>query len=146
VDINRKAPALASAEIEIEAPVARVWEVLTDIREWPSWNPSVSSVSMYGEFQPGTDFHWKADGVMIVSTLQEIEPQRRLLWTGRIPLIRATHLWEFQESEGQTRVKTEECFEGLLARVFSGTFSRMLGTSLEKGLQSLKHECERRQS
>lgn len=144
MEVNRKAPVLATVEILIDAPVERVWEVLTDIREWPSWNAAVSAVSMYGEFEPGTEFHWKADGVTIISQLQEIEPHRRLLWTGRMPGIRATHLWWFEQRGGQTYVRNEECFMGLLPRLLSWPFNRMLAASLERGLQSLKQECERR--
>jgi hypothetical protein len=145
MEINRQAPVLATAEIDIDAPVALVWEVLQDIREWPTWNPSVSTVSVLGEFEPGMEFHWKIDGVTIVSTLQEIEPRRRLLWTGRIPFIRATHLWLFEELDGRTWVKNEESFEGLMARLLRGPLNRMLGASLAQGLESLKQECERRQ-
>lgn len=121
-----------------------VWGVLSDIRDWPAWNTSVSSVSMYGEFAPQTEFNWKADGVTVVSTLQEIEAPRRLLWTGRMPGIRATHLWLLDEVEGKTRVRTEETFEGLMARLLKGPLHKMLRTSLEKGLQCLKAESERR--
>jgi hypothetical protein len=143
MEVNQSAPVLASAEAEIEAPAARVWAVLSDIRNWPSWNPEVSAVSMYGEFVPGTDFRWKASGVTIISELQEIEPKRRLLWTGRSPGIRATHLWLLEEQAGNTRVRTEECFEGLMARLLKGPLNRMLAATLEQGLQSLKQECER---
>lgn len=143
MDVNRKAPVLASSEVVIDAPVASIWEVLTDIRQWPAWNPSVSTVSMYGEFGPGTEFHWKADGVMIVSTLQEIEPHRRLVWTGRMPFIRAIHVWTFEAREGKTFVRNEESFQGWLAWLLSGPFTRMLEASLEKMLQSLKRECEK---
>ena len=142
MEINRKAPVNASAETVIDAPVARVWEVLTAIRDWPSWNPAVSSVSMLGEFEPGTEFHWKVDGVMIISTLQEIEAHKRIVWTGRIPFIRAIHVWTFEEREGRTFVRNEESFQGWLAWLLSRPFTRMLDASLEKGLQSLKRECE----
>lgn len=144
MEINQKAPVRASAEVIIDAPVAVVWEVLSDIRNWPTWNHAVSTVSMFGDFEPLTDFHWKADGVTIISTLQEIEPQQRLLWTGRTPGIRATHLWQFDEQDGQTRVRTEETFEGLMARFLKGPLSKMLSSSLEQGVQSLKKESERR--
>jgi hypothetical protein len=144
VDINDKAPVQASAEIVVDAPVGIVWDVLSDIRNWSEWNPSVSTVSMYGEFAPQTEFHWKADGVMLKSQLQEIEPQQRLVWTGRSPGVRAIHVWEFEEQGERTRVVTRECFEGLLSRLMSGPLTRMLTTSLDKGLQSLKDESERR--
>ena len=144
MDINQKAPVLANAEIIVDAPVHVVWDVLSDIRNWMEWNPSVSMVSMYGEFEPLTEFHWKADGVTIVSTLREIEPRKRLLWTGRTPGIRATHLWLLEEMDERTRVKTEETFEGFLARLLKGPLSNTLTTSLEKGLHYLKLESEQR--
>lgn len=144
MEINNKAPVRASAEIVIDAPEGMVWEVLSDIRNWPEWNPSVSRANMYGELEPGTDFHWKADGVSVVSVLQVIEPGKRLGWTGRSPGIRAAHLWEFEQSEGQTRVRTCETFEGLLARFFSGPLTRLLNTTLSHSLAALKQECERR--
>ncbi len=31
--------------IEIDAPVEKVWEVLTDPRTWPEWFPGVDSVA-----------------------------------------------------------------------------------------------------
>lgn len=142
MEINQKAPVLAKAEIRIDAPVDKVWAVLTDLRNWPSWNPEVSEVSMYGEFEPGTDFRWKASGVTILSLLQEIERHRRILWTGKSPGLRATHLWRFEEFEGKTLVRTEECLEGLLARLLAGPLNRMIAESLDKGLISLKRECE----
>jgi len=143
MEVNRSAPVLAMAEIMIDAPVPQVWQVLCDIREWPSWNPAVSAVSVYGEYAPGTEFQWKADGVTMISELQEVAPNRRMVWTGRIPGMHATHVWEFAEREGQTYVKSEESAEGLLARLLSCVFSRMLNTALEKALHSLKQECER---
>lgn len=144
MEVNTKAPVLATAEVMIEAPAALVWEVLSDIRNWPDWNPSVSRVSMYGELKPGTDFHWKADGVSIVSALQSVEPNKRLAWTGRSPGIRAIHVWEFEAQQDATRVRTRESFEGLMARLLSGPLSRMLNNSLTDGLRHLKQECERR--
>jgi len=145
MDINPRAPVIVAREIEIGAPSSLVWQVLGDIREWPSWNPAVSTVSMYGEFESGTDFQWKADGVTIISRLQDIIPQRRLLWTGRIPGIRATHLWLLDDQGGKTHVRSEEGYEGIIVRLFSRYFKRMLETSLDKALQSLKLECEKQQ-
>lgn len=144
MDINHKAPVVVSGETEINAPTSLVWQVLGDIRGWPSWNPAVSTVSMYGEFEPGAEFQWKADGVTIISCLQDIEPLQRLLWTGRTPGIRAIHVWEFEERNGLTRVRSEESFEGLLVRLLSRFFYRMLNTAMDNALQCLKLECEQR--
>lgn len=144
MDINHKAPVIVAGEIEISASVSLVWQVLSDLRDWPSWNPAVSTVSLYGEFEPGTEFQWKADGVTIISCLQDIEPFRRLLWTGKVPGIRAVHVWQFEERNGKTHVRSEESFDGLLVRLLSRLFDRMLETAMDKTLQSFKLECERR--
>jgi len=133
LNIDRKAPAIASAEGLIRAPLDAVWSTLTNIAEWSRWNPDVSRVELRG----------KSGGASIVSTLQEIEPKRRIAWTGRTLGIRAAHGWTFTEQAGGVLVRTEESFEGLIVRLFSGPMRRMLASSLEKGVNALRTECER---
>lgn len=146
MDINRKAPVVAVAELDIDAPRERVWEVLADIRGWPDWNPSVTRVILLDEFAPQSEFHWRFDGVGIVSVLQEVDAPKRLLWSGRSPGIRAIRLWSLEEREGGTRVKTEESFSGFLAWLLSRPLGRLLQQGLNKWLLYLKEECEGRNS
>jgi len=97
LDINRKAPATASTEAVILAPLNVVWSILTRIDGWSRWNPNVSRVELRRPLMPGTKLHWKAgSGASIVSTLQEVESERRVAWTGRLG-IRAVHVWTFEE-------------------------------------------------
>ena len=143
MDINRKAPAISSAEALIQAPLDVVWSVLTNIREWSRWNPDVEYVDMEGELAPGTEFRWKTSGALIISELQEVEPKRRIVWTGKILGIRAVHVWTFEERSDGILVHTEESFEGVLARLFAKSMRRMLASSLATGMDALKTECER---
>lgn len=145
MDINRNAPAIASAEAYVEAPLSVAWAVHTDLRAWPEWNADVTAVHFSGPLSPGTQFRWKAGGVPITSTLQAVDSERQIGWTGRAPLgIRAVHTWSF-ESEGEgTRVRTEESFDGFLVRVLAGPMRRMLAASLERVVAALKLEAERR--
>jgi len=39
-------------EIEINAPVDKVWEVISNFNEWKEWNPIISNVT--GEAKLGT--------------------------------------------------------------------------------------------
>ena len=143
MDINREAPAIASSEGLIRAPLDVIWTTLTNIAEWSRWNPDVSSVDLRGPLAPGTEFRWKSGGASIVSTLQEIDPKRRIAWTGRTLGIRAAHVWTFTEQAEGVLVRTEESFDGLIVRLFSGAMRRMLASSLEKSLSALRTECER---
>jgi len=143
MDINRKAPAIASAEALVRAPLDIVWDVQTNLTEWSRWNPDVEYVDMEGSLASGAEFRWKAGGASITSELQEVEPKRRIVWTGKILGIRAIHVWIFEEQVDGTLVRTEESFDGLLARFFAKSLRRMLVSSLAKGLEALKTECER---
>jgi hypothetical protein len=42
MDINRNAPAVASAETLIQAPLDVVWAVLSTLTDWSTWNPDVT--------------------------------------------------------------------------------------------------------
>jgi hypothetical protein len=144
LEINRKAPATASAEAVILAPLNAVWSILTEIDGWNRWNPDVSRVELRGPLTPGTEFHWRAgSGASIVSTLREVEPERRVAWTGRMLGIRAVHVWTFEEQDGSVLVRSEESFDGLIVRLFAGLMRRTLASSLQKGVRALKAECER---
>jgi hypothetical protein len=144
LDINHQAPAIAAAEALILAPLDVVWSVQTKIDEWSRWNPDVSRVDLRGPLRAGTEFHWKAGGAPISSVLQEVKPKGRVTWTGRTLGIRAVHVWTNQETDNGVLVRTEESFDGLLVRLLAGPLRRMLASSLEKGVQALKAECERR--
>ena len=146
LEINRDAPVTAAAQGFIDAPRELVWDVQADLERWPAWNPDVTEVRLLvsREPEPGMEFTWKAGGVKIRSRFQDLERPRRLSWTGRTLGIRAAHVWEFKEQDGGTLVTTRESFTGILARLLSGPMRRMLESSLEKGVEALRRECERR--
>ncbi|HUH12829.1 MAG TPA: SRPBCC family protein [Longimicrobiales bacterium] len=144
MDIDRDAPVQAAAEIDISAPVDLVWSVQADLESWARWNPEVTSVSVRGPIRSGTAFEWKAGGMKVISELGEVDPPRRLGWSGRALGLRAVHVWSFVGDENGTRVRTEESFDGAAARLFRGLLKRKLGATLEQGVFALKEEAERR--
>src|SRR5918994_513766 len=142
--IDRGAPVVGAGEIVIEAPADAVWDVLTAIERWPSWNPEVKEVSIAGAVAPGTQFRWKAGPGTITSTLQHVDRPHVIAWTGRTFGMKAFHVWRLEPNNGATRVQTEETFDGLMARLFRRRLSKTLTSSLESGLRHLKTEAERR--
>ncbi len=142
VSVNEEAPVLAKVEIEIEADLDTVWNIMADVESWPNWNPDVKDVVLHGDLKPGTHFQWKAGPGKITSVLQNVEPPHLLAWTGKTMGINAIDIFKFEFVDGKTIVKEEESWEGLLSRAMHGRFQKMLEESLESGLKYLKAEAE----
>ena len=142
--MNESAPAVASAKVEVHADPETVWEVLTSIDDWPSWNPDVSSASLEGGLSVGSRFRWKAGPGTITSTLERIERPRLIAWTGRTFGVKAIHVHRLEPRGGGTVVSSQESWEGLPVRIFPGRMQRTLEEAIGPGLEHLKAEAERR--
>jgi carbon monoxide dehydrogenase subunit G len=144
-EIDRHAPVAGSSEIEIAAAPEVAWEVLTAIDRWPTWNPAVKSVSWEGPIGVGSRFRWKAGPGTITSTIKDLEPPRRIAWTGTSFGINAIHVHTFEPRDGGTLVSTEESYNGFVARLFRRRLQKILDSALRDELQNLKAEAERRE-
>ncbi len=143
VEIDHGAPVVSSAETSIAAPITTVWRLLSDLAHWPDWNRAISSMRLEGPLQAGTVFRWRSGGSRIVSRLEDIEAPRRIAWSGRTMGIRALHVYELDEDDQGTRVRTEESFAGLVARLLRGMLRKTLDQELREGLEALRIESER---
>jgi uncharacterized protein YndB with AHSA1/START domain len=143
--INEEAPVVGSTQIEIAAPPEAAWDVLTAIERWPSWNPDVKEASVQGGIDEGTEFRWKAGPGTITSTIQQVEAPHRIVWTGKTFGIKAIHVHTLEARNGRTVVRSEESYDGLVARLFHGRLKKTLDDALRNGLERLKVETERRQ-
>jgi uncharacterized protein YndB with AHSA1/START domain len=142
MEINTGAPAVARGEIEVAASPQIVWSVLTDITNWPSWNPDVKAASMEGPLAAGTQFRWKAGPGTITSTLQSVEPPHRIDWTGATFGIKAIHVHRLGQQDGKTIVRSEESWDGPLVRLLRRSMAKALQKAIDSGLSHLKIEAE----
>jgi hypothetical protein len=143
VGVSEDAPVVSSVALEIEASVEIVWGVLTAIDRWPNWNPDVKSVSIEGAAVEGASFRWKAGPSTIRSSIVRVDPPRLIAWTGTTLGIKAIHVWRLEPKNGATLVRTEESYDGLVARLFRGSLQKTLDKALAGGAQYLKVEAER---
>jgi hypothetical protein len=140
-----EAPVSAAVEAEITAPVETTWDVLTDIKRWPAWNPDVKSVDLEDEVTTGSVFRWKAGRATITSTVERLERPNVIAWTGTtLGGLRAHHVWRLEDRNGSTHVRTTESFSGVLARILRRPLHKTLERSLADGVRHLKAEAERR--
>ncbi|MDA0256987.1 MAG: SRPBCC domain-containing protein [Chloroflexi bacterium] len=110
------------SEIEIDAPPARVWAVLTDFDAYPGWNAFMTSIE--GEAREGAKLSvrleppgWRA--MTFAPTLLAVQPERELRWRGRLLLpgvFDGEHIFELHPRDGGgTRLVHREEFGGVLA-------------------------------
>ncbi len=143
LQIDPHAPVRAQASILIHAPVEKVWDIQTDLENWPKWQPNIAHVTLQGPLEQGTQFRWKAQGLTITSTLQAVDRHRQIAWTGISMGMKAVHIWHFEPVDGGTRVTTEESLSGWLTRLLAFMDSRFLDKSMAASLELLKSQAEK---
>ena len=144
MEINREAPVQARAELLIDASPEQAWALLSNIGQWSRWRPGINRIAVNGSIEPGTEFSWRDGRVPITSRLVVVEPERRIVWTGRSLGMDAVHVWEFEARDDGLLVRTEESLDGTLARWFQGRMEQMLESKLTEALRLLGSECKRR--
>jgi len=142
MQIDQNAPAKASDSIAINAPIERVWGLITRVEQWPAWNGLVSGVKIRGSFMPNASFVWKSGGLTITSTIRVVEPNSLIVWTGKTFGTQAIHIWRFKQDGTAVTVETEESFDGWLPRFLPKMMQKTLADALAKWLHALKHQAE----
>ncbi len=75
--------------------------------------------------------------------LEHLDRPRLIVWSGRTLGIRAIHVWRLEARNGKTLARTEESYDGLVARVLRRSLQKMLDTALTDGAGYLKAEAEK---
>jgi len=138
------------SEVEIAAPAAEVWRILTDFPHYPEWNPFITELVSDGveghelELQlslpEGRDYKLRP-------RLLRYEAGRELRWRGRLlfaGLFDGEHFFKLLEvGQDRTRFTQGENFSGVLLR-----FSGQTITRIQRGFvymnQALKRRAEAR--
>lgn len=72
-------------QIEIDAPAARIWEILVDLNRYQEWNPFI--VSAKGRISPGATFEvsprvGNGKQVTFIPRVTDYHEGREFTWTG----------------------------------------------------------------
>jgi len=118
-------------EVEIAAPVARVWHTLTDFADYQEWNPFITQIT--GELREGTNLTVRLS--LPEGRDHEIQPRllrcqenEELRWRGHLlfpGLFDGEHFFRLEEVEpNRTRFVQGENFTGVLVRFTGNTITR----------------------
>ncbi|RKT53897.1 SRPBCC family protein [Saccharothrix australiensis] len=141
MDIDRNAPVIARHSTTIDASLADVWALHTDVKGWPAWQPEITSAVLDGPFEPGAVFRWRTHGLAITSTVAEADGHRTV-WGGPAHGIDGVHVWTF-EGDSPVVVTTEESWDGEPVRADVAAMRAALDASLAAWLRHLKAAAER---
>jgi hypothetical protein len=134
--------------ITIVAPLDRVWKTFTDITCWPAWNTVMKDVrSDSASLEKGADFRFCLRPFMfpvyVEPFIEEVIPNRLVVWSGSKFGIFARHEFIFEESEKNVTVISRESFKGItmdnMSFIFPEKILKELTISL---LRDLKQASE----
>jgi hypothetical protein len=102
--------------ITIHAPLAAVWNTLTDISRWNEWNTVLTNCSDAGTacLSPDARCTWCIRpfvfSVYFTPVIEELVPHERIVWRARKFGIAARHEFFFTQEGGSVRVESKEAF------------------------------------
>jgi uncharacterized protein YndB with AHSA1/START domain len=109
---------LLRAEIDIDAPVSKVWSLVSDLSRMPQWSPQCRMMKLLGPLRPGTrTLNLNRRNMLFwptTSTITEVVPERKLAF--RIPLNTSVWTYELEPTATGTRlVETRHAENGVTA-------------------------------
>lgn len=96
-------------DVEINAPVEKVWQVMTNPQSWPQWFPGIDSVSDAGTLQEGAIIHWTSEGKAGQATIAKMEPMKRLEVMTQLGNDKDSHVFVLSPSGGFFGLNADEC-------------------------------------
>ncbi|MFL0577831.1 SRPBCC family protein [Dietzia sp. 179-F 9C3 NHS] len=150
-------PAQLESSIEIDAPPARVWEIVSEVRNAPQWSSqAVKVLALGGRTKPGTlALNLNKQGTLVwptTSKVVEVEPGRRIA----NKVLENGTVWAFElepTGTGGTRLTerretpngTSALSDFLVDKFFGGQerFTDVLDQGVSTSLQRIKALAER---
>jgi hypothetical protein len=135
-----------TTRIDIQAPVDKIWRILTDLPRWAQWNSTVERT--IGNVERGAKvavFVRQSPGRAFSVRVTELDAPRRMVWTGGIPLglFRGTRVYELAAPAAAATVfSMREDYTGPLAGLIGKSIPD-LQPAFDEFAQCLKREAER---
>jgi len=139
-----------SAAIDIDAPPAAVWAVLTDLSSYHEWNPLF--VEADGNVAEGQRIRLRsrhpANGrlMTVKPKITAAQPGTELRWASGLPgIISGEHAFTLTPTASGTRLVQSESFRGPLSKISGKTFANA-EASFRALNEALKTRAEARAS
>ena len=139
---------VSSEPVEIEAPIERAWDILTDFERYGEWNPFTPSVATDFEIGSRVDLYVRMGPWRLkqVERIEVVEPPHVIAWgttMGHRFLISALREQRLEAiGEGRCRYRTSDDFAGLLIPLVMLLFGGFVRRGLNDVARGLKARAE----
>jgi uncharacterized protein YndB with AHSA1/START domain len=128
---------LLQAQVDINAPVAKVWSLVSDLSRMPQWSPQCRLMKAIGPLRQGaTTINLNRRGRMFwptTSVVTEVIPEKKIAF--RVPINHTIWSYELEPTETGTRL-----VESRHARNGTTAFSNISINALMGGVPSFERE------
>ena len=132
-------------QVNIRATTATVWGLLTDAKDFPLWNSTVTGIE--GEIREGERLRLHVPGTDRTFTprVSGVVPNSRMTWTGGFaPVFKGVRTFRLQSGDNSsTDFSMEERFSGVMLPLVKGSMPDFVPV-FERYGDDLKREAERR--
>ena len=120
---------LLQAEVEINAPVSKVWSLISDLSNMPKWSPQCRVMKSLGPLRPGTrtininrrnNLFWPT-----TSTITDVIPERKLAF--RVNANNTVWSYELEPTATGTKVVETRHAENGVKAISTMTVNAVLG-------------------
>jgi len=131
-------------EVNIRAKPESIWKLLTDAKDFPRWNSTVSAIE--GEIREGEQLRVRIPRTERTFTpkVSDVVPGECMTWTGGFaPMFKGVRTFRLRPgNDGSTDFAMEERFSGLMLPLAKGSLPDF-GLIFERYANDLKREAER---
>ena len=96
-------------EVEIDAPVEKVWNVITDPKQWQQWLPGIDDEAIVTITRAGAGIEWMSGEKKGHAVVAHSEPMKRLEIMTQIGDDKDSHVFKLRSSGGFLGLSDDEC-------------------------------------
>ena len=139
--INSDASIKDQHSIIIQAPIDKVWKIITEVTKWKDWNPQVKHLVVQQEIQLGSTFQWKIGRMSATSQVQLMDKPHTFAISGKSTLVKRIYVWTLEADDDQTIATLGTSLQGLFTVWVEN--HRSVYQEIHNWLDCLKSEAEK---
>ena len=137
-DLDVNGAIVAGAFRRIEAPAARVWEVLLAVGQWPEWYGTIKDLKVRDEtFSKGSKFSFRTGPATIKAAIDVADEPEVFRFTGKSAGSITTYAFSLTADGEHTEVRAAQSMGGLATRAMKPVLQGVAEKSVVTWLDAL---------